>query len=479
MTWLHDWSGIITGWLIFAIALSGTLSVFRPEITVWMHPELTRETADPIPAAEAAITWLSTHAPHSPDWYLDVPTPRAPFTLALWSDKNGYVFRPLDPLTGSPDALRDTHGGEFFYRFHFELQLPYPWGRLLAAIAAMALVLTLLTGIVAHRRFFADFFTFRPGKGQRSWLDAHNLLGVIALPFHLMIAFTGAVTLSTLLLPWGAQTLYKSDLTTAQHELHPAAIERPVTGKATPLAPIGPILRTAEQHFGKTGILSFYIENPGDQAAVITVTAGNTDSIGITSHVISFDGTTGTILAEHTEHRPVITTFNVLYGLHVARFAPGITRWLYFLSGLMLTALTGTGLRLWTISRTRNTPRLSTTLVDRLNVGFIAGTPTAFASYFLANRLLPVSLADRATLEIRTVFLTWAALLLFAALRPATKTWPELLSLAAITCAAVALISAPWHRSVDATTALTAFIFAAAFAAAARRAALKKRHPTT
>ncbi|NHO18513.1 PepSY domain-containing protein [Acetobacter oeni] len=476
MTWLHDWSGILTGWLAFTIALSGTLSVFRPEITVWMHPELTHETVSPVPASAAAIAWLTTHAPHSPAWYLSAPTPRAPFTLAFWSDKTGYVLRPLDPVTGSPDTLRDTHGGEFFYRFHFELQLPYPWGRLIAALAAMALLLTLITGIVAHRRFFADFFTFRPGKGQRSWLDAHNLLGVIALPFHLMIVFTGAMTLGSLLMPWGNDAVYRTDPAAAQHDLNPGAIERPASGKHAPLAPVIPILQTAEQHFGKTGIEQIVVANPGDRAAVITVTAGNVDTIGITSHTISFDGPTGAILAEHTEHRPAITTWNVLYGLHVARFAPSVTRWLYFISGLMLTALIGTGLRLWTISRARGTPRFSTRLVERLNAGFLAGTPTAFASYFIAGHLIPSDLASRATLEIRAVFITWAALLLIAALRPAAKTWPALLILAALSCATVSLLSAPWHRPVDIAIALVALTLAAAFATAARQSLLKQRH---
>lgn len=475
MTWLHDWSGIITGWLLFAIVLSGTLSVFRPEITLWMQPELTRQTVDSDQATEAAIAWLSAHASDSPSWYLDTATPRAPFTLAFWSDKNGYTQRPLDPVTGSPDGLRDTRGGEFFYRFHFELQLPYPWGRLLAGIAAMALLLTLITGIIAHRRFFADFFTFRPGKGQRSWLDAHNLLGVIALPFHLMIAFTGAVTLASLFFPWSATALYKGDTAGMQHDLNPAAIERPRSGTAAPLAPFDAILHTAQQHFGKTGIAQIAVVNPGDRAAVITMTAGNEDSIGITSHTISFDGPTGAILAEHIERRPAIMTYNVLYGLHVARFAPGVTRWLYFVSGLILTALIGTGLRLWTVSRARKVSHFSTILVARLNVGFIAGTPAAFASYFLVSRILPAGLADRAGLEIRCVFLIWGALLVFAALRPVRKAWPEILTLAAAACAAVALFSAPWHRAVDAAGAIIAILLAASFTFAARRSSLKNR----
>ena len=46
--------------------------------------------------------------------------------------------------------------------------------------------------MVTHRRIFKDFFTFRPAKGgQRAWLDAHNVTGVLVLPFYLMITFSG------------------------------------------------------------------------------------------------------------------------------------------------------------------------------------------------------------------------------------------------------------------------------------------------
>ncbi|MEX7656023.1 PepSY domain-containing protein, partial [Pseudomonas aeruginosa] len=40
MSWLHTWSSLILGWLLYAIFLTGTLSFFQSEMTVWMKPEL-------------------------------------------------------------------------------------------------------------------------------------------------------------------------------------------------------------------------------------------------------------------------------------------------------------------------------------------------------------------------------------------------------------------------------------------------------
>lgn len=79
-------------------------------------------------------------------------------------------------------------------------------GRWIVGACAMVLLIALISGIVTHRRIFADFFTFRPDRSrQRAWLDAHNLFGVLALPFHLMITYTGLMTLGPMLMPWGCR----------------------------------------------------------------------------------------------------------------------------------------------------------------------------------------------------------------------------------------------------------------------------------
>ena len=40
MSWLHTWSGLLLGWLLYAVFFTGTLSYFLDEINVWMKPEL-------------------------------------------------------------------------------------------------------------------------------------------------------------------------------------------------------------------------------------------------------------------------------------------------------------------------------------------------------------------------------------------------------------------------------------------------------
>lgn len=40
MAWAHGWLGLIAGWILFTMFLTGTSAYFRPEITKWMQPEI-------------------------------------------------------------------------------------------------------------------------------------------------------------------------------------------------------------------------------------------------------------------------------------------------------------------------------------------------------------------------------------------------------------------------------------------------------
>ncbi|MET0610513.1 MAG: PepSY-associated TM helix domain-containing protein, partial [Pseudomonas caspiana] len=46
MAWLHTWIGLVFGWLLFAIFLTGTMSYFKEEINRWTHPEIPARVVD-------------------------------------------------------------------------------------------------------------------------------------------------------------------------------------------------------------------------------------------------------------------------------------------------------------------------------------------------------------------------------------------------------------------------------------------------
>ena len=92
MTWLHTWSSITAGWILFAIFLTGTLSFFRNEISYWMQPELHQS----VPNEQSVIVaydYLTEHAAQANECdAMKMPTTRIVCTshrhahTAYWGD---------------------------------------------------------------------------------------------------------------------------------------------------------------------------------------------------------------------------------------------------------------------------------------------------------------------------------------------------------------------------------------------------------
>lgn len=468
MNWLHTCSGLLVGWVLFMVFAAGTASYFRDEITLWMKPELHfASLASPPQAqvAERAVATLQRHAAGSQRWFITLPTQREPGVRATWLRPAGDQRPPragverrgrfdstvLDAATGQPFATaRATLGGDFFYRLHFDLHyLPAIWARWIIGLCAMSMLVAILSGIVTHRRIFADFFTFRPGKGPRSWLDAHNAVAVLGLPYHLMITYTGLVTLMFMYMPWGPQLAYRGAQDAFFAEVFPAAGPRDPrpAGSAAPLAPVGPLVAQASARWGAASVGRITVNNPNDAAATITVARQEGHGLSSSQPALVFDGASGRLLAAPGEAPgPVLRTRGVLYGLHLARFADPLLRALFFLCGLAGCAMVATGLLLWAVKERRKAGRdaagWASRLVDGLNLGTIAGLPLAMAAFFWANRLLPLALPRRAQAEVDLFFAAWAGAALLALAWPTLRMWRLQLATGGLLFAAIPLLNA-------------------------------------
>lgn len=47
MSDLHTWAGLLVGWLLYAMFLTGTVSYFKDELSQWMRPEMPHQQALP------------------------------------------------------------------------------------------------------------------------------------------------------------------------------------------------------------------------------------------------------------------------------------------------------------------------------------------------------------------------------------------------------------------------------------------------
>ena len=324
-------------------------------------------------------------------------------------------------------------GGDFFYRFHFQFHyMPVQWGRWLAGIAAMFMLVAIISGVITHKKIFVDFFTFRWGKGQRSWLDAHNALSVFGLPFHAMITYSGLITLMAMYMPYGERAAFKSPAERQQYSAELSAFIQPgkPSGQQVPLASVADMVRQAQERWGRDNVGRVTVVNAGDAAARVAVSRGEIGRVSMSPQSMEFEGSTGRLVNVRESVGPAAETRGVLYALHLGRFSDTVTRWLYFLVSFAGTAMVGTGLVMWTVKRRQKLPDpaqpyFGFRLVERLNVASIAGLSVAMTSYLYANRLLPRAMEGRADWEIHVFFVVWGLALTHALVRPAKRAWVE------------------------------------------------------
>lgn len=423
MSWLHTWASLILGWLLYAIFLTGTLSFFKNEITVWMTPEVHQSVpaSSQIQQTQVALNYLQQNHPNAGAWNILLPNTRQNATLVTVREqgedpraRRGGKQIYIDSATGEVLKPRETRGGSFLYRFHFELYgMPRIWTRWFVGIATLLMLVAIISGVITHKKIFKDFFTFRSGKGQRSWLDAHNATAVFALPFHIMITFSGLLLLLFTIMPWGIERIYdnrgqflqeqnralveekKSEQANNQNERsepsgnpeRAAKSESPTQGGiqqargnhvdqqnriegrgerkkrddkpavAARLTNLSPIVMAVQKEWKTNPISTISIIAPNTDQAKIELRALHGESVAYRNVYASkqFDGVSGKDLTDESAKlkNPSVPMgiYNVVTTLHEARGVDLALRWLLFISGIVGTLMVATGLILWCVKR--------------------------------------------------------------------------------------------------------------------------------
>jgi len=462
MSWLHTWTGLALGWLLFFVFLTGTAGYFDTEIDRWMQPELPM-TAQNVPQEELismALFHLEEQASWSSTWQMILPSQRNDSLKIAWKKESSPMPRRhgrsmqrefINHETNEIAETRDTAGGQALYRFHYRLHyMPSIFGFWIVGLASMFMLLAIVTGIIIHIRIFKDFFTFRPKQGAKSWLDAHSVVSVLALPFHLMITYSGLVFLVFTYMSFVVIANYEMDeIKNLRSEAFPRHTPIKPAGIEAPLTSLMPLVAEAEKQFGGDRIYSITIVNPNDKNAVVSIRRQNTTLFGKDDiDEVQFDGVTGSKLTRQPLNKPeAAQARSVFIGLHEGLFAGTVMRWLYFISGLLGTMMIATGMLLWVEKRrfkyeNKQAPTKGYILVQRLNAGTIVGLPMAIAVYFIANRMLPLDIASRGSWEINALFISLGLFMVYPFLRPLKKFWVEMLIGAGALCLLVPIINA-------------------------------------
>ncbi|MEM1190026.1 MAG: PepSY-associated TM helix domain-containing protein [Pseudomonadota bacterium] len=462
MTWLHTWSGLVMCWVLYFMFVTGTLGYFDTEIDLWMTPELPYQLDEqPFEQTLANITMaqqrLMELAPDAQRWFISPePWRESPRLKVGWvplpaedGTRGTFSEAILDPTTGQVLTARETGGGQLLYRMHYLLHyLPGRSGYWIATIATMLMFIGLVTGIVAHKKIFADFFTFRWGRGQRSWLDAHNMLSVATLPFQLMITYSGLLfTLGLFWMPFVVLGGYGFDVQRVAGLQAELAGREPILRADEPgrLLPLAELARQGTQDWSDKTVSLVFVENPGDANATVSIQA---PGVGRDRPTVQYMGVSGELVSEGGLELPNASARFALASidLHEGIFAGAFLRWLYFLAGVMGTGMIATGAIYWVEARRKKDPDAQYSrghrFVRNMNVGTFVGLLIAIGAYFWSNRLLSVDMPGREQWEVHSMFLVWLGCFVHASLRPYARAWIEQLYVLAAVFLMLPLVNA-------------------------------------
>lgn len=415
MAGLHTWGGLLPSWLLFVIIFAGTIACFDKELNHWMRPAL-HDAQGANMSADDVRAWLKSNVKdelHA--LWMHAPTAREPYRKLGWEiDATEEIHSvAFDPQTRQP--VPETVGGDFFFTLHYNLHGGLI-GMYVVGLAGMFMLVALVSGVIIHRRIFKDFFTLRPtANGQRAWLDAHNLFGVVGFPFHLVLAYTGVAIFVASYMPAGAQVAYKSDVERFFSEVmggyNREGIHQPL---AQPHS-LNALVERTREHWGGGDAGWISVHHPDDIAGTVQINQYNPSRIGISRSAMTYDVGTGELLNEQkppTGYR----VYGWLSGLHMAQFGGTLVRLLYFVMGLAGCAMLIGGLKVW-LSKREARGGAGIAVVRSLNGAVFAGLPLASLALLWGNRLLPAGMAERAVAEGWVFVGSWLLVALWSVLQ--------------------------------------------------------------
>lgn len=201
---LHLWMGLISGIIIFIIAITGCIYAFQEEIQDYTQDYrhvATQDAAFMMPSKLEAIARaeLPDKALHAIQYN---GTDRSAEAIFYSFDPEYYYIIYLNPYTGEVLQLTDQYTG--FFRFildgHFYLWLPHEIGQTVVSVSTLVFLAMLISGIIlwfpknkkaSKQRFW---FKWKEGmKWKRKNYDLHNITGFYISLFGLIFVVTGLV----------------------------------------------------------------------------------------------------------------------------------------------------------------------------------------------------------------------------------------------------------------------------------------------
>lgn len=413
---VHIWTGIISGLLLFICFVAGALTMFKEPLNQWAlqddqylprimhsqydgliqdvlktHPEAAKNMTVYLPSA------LSKSAPLS--WTVEDSETHVVTTWQASLSANGKLLVQASHLSLI---------GDFLDKLHRTAGIPGggdhdAYGIWVMGLVAALYFIAIVSGLIIFLpTWFKDFLSLRKGKtNKRYWVDFHNILGISALPFHIVIAVTTiGYAYHDIFYASMQQLVYKDspmfsrpakqDIDTDFSRL------LSVNSLEQAIKAIEPEFEPAQLRFAGLGTPSSRVIIGGKLDGkwirgpeyAYWVTNPYTAESGYTAMLPSVSGSMGKIV-------------NGFFTLHFGGFGGSLIHWVYFVLGMSGSLLFLTGNIIWIEARRKKNKgqetakqKRSVRIMARLTIGVTLGTLIGVAAALLAVKLLPHNALD-------------------------------------------------------------------------------------
>lgn len=349
---VHGWLSLPVWVLLCFIFLTGTLSVISHELTWLTSPAARASNPDNLPAkplpelvaaVEAAVPGAHIHQVIVHESYLvtrvGVSSKEIPYGLAYVNPYTGQV-QEINQGLNFIDFMRSLHGWLLF-----PWQSGYSIGYYLVSAMSLVVLGALVTGLVIYKKFWRAFTQpkVRTDRGSRALLgDLHRLGGAWSLWFLLIMGLTGLWYLSQAVLWHNATDVWD----------HP----EPLAASALPLSDGG----VPERVDLGQALAAAQAALPSIQPAWIALPEHNRDyySIAGSGDALLFDEYSYRAFIDPWSGEPTELRqpggMNIWQAishladpLHFGNFGGLWTKAIWFLFGLVLSAMSITGFLIW------------------------------------------------------------------------------------------------------------------------------------
>ncbi len=471
---LHTWVGITSGILLFICFMAGGLSMFQHEISKWATPSEQKLSAIQATQYNDLVSKVQAEYPETlKSFQLNVESKEFYYAPMQWKvpaaarseegidlhqsamlatlnndgtlqveqenlSKLGWLIEQLHETAGIPGSLGDHTVGMY-----------------VMGIVAVLYFLALMTGlIVLLPTLVKDYFAIRTGKNKkRFWLDAHNVVGITSLPFHILICVT--------VISFAYHDVIYDAIGGLVSKDKPLSARPPAVKVVEPVEPLNVekifthIQRQAPDY--EISSISFNnLDHPSKASARANLYSSEQMLRGDRFDVMIFNPyqtqpyRTNNLNTHATAMDQVIRS---MFSLHFGNYGGDFTRWLYFIFGIGGAFLFYSGNILWIESRIKRqknpqlplpTQRKDVRFIANLTIGACLGCVLAVVASMAIGRwgsLSNLGLESINHVLVYSYYLIFIFSLVYSFVVGATKALPQLLMSTAIILSLLAPVS--------------------------------------